>query len=68
MAEYGNAVGSALGGVGSSIGGLFGSIGSTLADLVNGAVTSATSAGPILVVGAVAVVLFAVLFLRHAIR
>ena len=68
MAEYGSAAGSALGGVGSSVGGLFGSVGSAVGDLLNGAVTSVSSTGPIVLVGAVVLVLFAVLFLRRAIR
>jgi hypothetical protein len=68
MADYGSAVGSALGGIGSSIGGMFGAIGASVGGLVGGAIQSASGVAPIVLVAAVALVLFAVLFLRRSIQ
>jgi hypothetical protein len=68
MAEYGSTVGSAIGGVGSSIGGLFGSMGSTVGGMVNGAMDAVSSTTPIVLAGGALLVLFAVVFLRRALR
>ena len=66
MDQLGRAVGSGLGGVGSSIGGLFDSFGRAVGGIFSGVATAVLSAGPFVLVGAAAIVLFAVLFLWRA--
>ncbi len=68
MAEYGSSVGSAIGGVGSSIGGAFGAMGSSVGGLLSGAVGAASSSAPIVLAAGALLVLFAVVFLRRALR
>lgn len=69
MVEYGNAVGSALGGVGSSIGGLWDSFTSSVAGLLSGATGNALSlSSPAVIVGGIVLVIVALLVLRQALR
>jgi len=68
MDGLGEAVGSGLGGVGSSIGGLFDSIGRAIGGLVSGVATAALGNGPLVLVAAAALVLFAAAFLWRALR
>jgi hypothetical protein len=68
MAEYGSSVGSAIGGVGSSIGGAFGAMGSSVGGLLSGAVGAASGSAPIVLAAGALLVLFAVVFLRRALR
>ncbi len=68
MGEYGSAVGSTIGGMGSAIGGAFGGMGAWMGSLITGATQSASTVTPVVLVAGAALVLFAILFLRRAIR
>ncbi|HEX9044815.1 MAG TPA: hypothetical protein VF802_07300 [Candidatus Limnocylindrales bacterium] len=69
MVEYGNAVGSALGGIGSTIGGLWDSFASSVAGAMSNATRSAMSLGwPAVLVGGLVVVAIVLLTLRGALR
>lgn len=69
MVEYGNAVGSAVGGVGSSIGGLWDGFTSSVAGLLSGATGGALSVSPpAALVGGLVLLVVALLVLRQALR
>jgi hypothetical protein len=68
MDTLGKAVGSGLGGVGSSIGGLFDSFGRAVSGIFGGAVAAVLNTGPVVLVVAAAIMLFAVVFLWRSLR
>jgi len=68
VADYGSAVGSALGGMGSAIGNAFGGVSSAFGGLAAGAVQSVLSAGPIVLLAALALGLFVAVFLARQVR